>query len=211
MSKSTAVRSRAERALRVGAVVLLAVVPLMVRVGCEARAELAEAEVARVAGDEDGEVMHLGRALRWRLPGGPWDERALARLLEIAETAEPIDSARALAAYREIRSGLLGSRALDVPHADTLRDVDSRIAAIMGDGDPGAEAARLTELRQEPEASRLGKAIAALLWVAWVVASARLLLRGIDARGKLVPGVGTRAGLLALGLLVAWMLAWRFA
>jgi hypothetical protein len=34
---------------------------------------------------------------------------------------------------------------------------------------------------------------------------------GVDARGRLVPGTGTRWGLLSIALLVAWMVAWRLA
>jgi hypothetical protein len=208
MSEPVQPRAR-DRALRIGVVVVLAVLPLVVRVAWEASAEMSAAAAAREAGDEETEVIHLGRALRWRLPLASHDEHAIARLLEIGETAD--DPARALVAYREIRSGLLGSRALDLPHADTLHDVDARIATIMAAGDADAEAVRLAELRVASDDSRVGKAVAALAWIAWVVASARFLMHGIDARGRLVPGVGTRSGLLALALLVGWMIAWRLA
>lgn len=200
-----------QRWLRIAVVVALGAVPLVVRVGCEAAAEMGLADDARAAGDEDEEVLHLGRALRWRLPGASHDERAIERLLAIGEAAHASDPARALVAYREIRSALLGSRALDVPHAEVLRDVDGRIAALMGQGDPAQTAARAAELRVEPERSRTGTVLAAASWLAWVLAAARLLLHGIDARGRLVPGSGTRSALLALGLLVTWLLLWRFA
>ena len=214
MSEPPAVRPRVQRIARVAAVVMLALGPLVVRVAWEAHSELTAAAVAREAGDEATEVMHLGRALCWRLPMASHDEQAIARLLAIAEQAQgevPVAVARALVAYREIRSALLGSRALDVPHADTLLEVDTRIAALMADGDAAAEATRLAELRLAPTHPRIGAMAAALAWVGWVLASARLLLRGIDARGRLVPGVGTRTGLLALALLIAWMVLWRFA
>ena len=199
-----------QRALRIAAIVLVGVGSLVIRVACEGSAELDAAAAARAAGDEDDEIIHLGRALRWRLPGASTDEIAIARLLEIGEAETDIDPARALIAYREIRSALLGSRSLDVPHADVLRDVDGRIAALMSTDDAEV-AARTAELREASEASRTGTTIAALAWIAWVVVSAQFLLRGIDARGRLVPGVGTRWGLAALVMLVAWLVAWRVA
>jgi hypothetical protein len=199
------------RGLRLLGWIALGVAPLVVRVACEANGELDAAAAAREVGDGDGEVLHLGRALRWRLPLATHDERAIARLLEIGEQAAGLDPALSLAAYREIRSALIGSRGLDVPHADVLADVDARIAAAMADGDAAAEAARRAELEREPGRSRLGPALAAGGWIAWVWATARFVRRGVDARGRLVPGVGTRTGLLALALLVAWVIAWRFA
>lgn len=201
--------TRGQRALRIAAVAVVAIGALVVRVSCEASAEIDLAAAARGAGDEHDEIIHLGRALRWRLPGASHDEAAIARLLEIAETAE--DPTHALVAYREIRSALLGSRALDVPHADVLRDVDERIAALMSEGDGDALAKRHAELRIASESSRVGRMIAALTWIAWVLVSAGFLLRGIDARGRLVPGTGTRWGLAALALLALWMIAWRVA
>jgi len=197
--------------------VVLAMAPLLGRVACEARSELDAARAARERGLGDTEVVHLGRALRWRLPLSDHDEVALARLLEIGALAEAAgDRPLALAALREVRSALLGSRALDVPHADVLGEVDGWIARLMADGDgadgdPSSEAARREELRAVTEQSRSGPMLAAAAWLAWVIASARWMLRGLDARGRLVPGVGTRSGLLALALLVAWMIAWRFA
>ncbi|MBC8069366.1 MAG: hypothetical protein IAG13_13605, partial [Deltaproteobacteria bacterium] len=53
--------------------------------------------------------------------------------------------------------------------------------------------------------------LAAALLISWVVATLWFVSRGIDARGKLVRPTGTRAGLLALASLLAWLLAWRFA
>lgn len=200
-----------QRALRITIAVVVAVLPLVGRVACEADRELALADEAGAAGDEDAQVVHLGRALRWRLPGASHDEAAIDRLLALGEAASDRgDSAAAVAAYREIRSALLGSRALDVPHADVLAEVDARIAALMADDDDTI-AVRHAELRVESERSRLGLFAAAASFVAWAWATARLLLVGIDARGRLVPGSGVRLGLVAFGLLALWMVLWRYA
>jgi hypothetical protein len=200
----------AQRSVRLAAWIVLALAPLVARVAWEAHRELQDAALAQAAGDEDVEVLHLGRALRWRLPGASHDEIAIARLLAIGESAAAAgELGLALVAYREIRSALLGSRGLDVPHADVLSDVDARIAELMAAGDAEVARRRRAELLEATQHSRLWPGLAAATWLAWVWASARLLRRGLDARGRLIPGAGTRAGLLALALLVAWMLAWR--
>jgi hypothetical protein len=190
-------------------------------VAWEAHAELDAAADARDRGDESAEVVHLGRALRWRLPLAANDERAIDRLLAIGELAEddPDDVAhvRALAAYREIRSGLLGSRALDVPHADVLADVDARIARLMHAQSEtlgvhaADEAEQLERLREASTTRRAPIVLAAASLIAWVLATLWFVSRGIDARGKLVRPTGTRTGLLALASLLAWLLAWRCA
>jgi hypothetical protein len=197
------------------------VVPVIVQVAVQARSELVAADEAAANGDESAEVIHLGRALRWRMPLSPVDEHAIDRLLAIGEAAEndPADFAhvRALAAYREIRSALLGSRALDVPHADVVADVDARIARLMAAqsrelGVVAADEARqLERLREVPETSRTGPVLAAFALAAWVVATLTFLSRGLDARGRIVRPTGTRTGLLALAALVLWLVAWRFA
>jgi hypothetical protein len=203
--------SRTQRLIRVVVLGALVVVPLVVRVACEAQGELDAAAHARAEGDEDGEVVHLGRALRWRLPLASFDERALDRLVEIGDAAEARgDTPAALAAFREIRSALLGSRGLDVPHADRLGDIDLRIAALMA-ADADERTARHDELRVESERPRGGLFAAAAAFVAWAWVTMRLLLVGIDGRGRLVPGSGVRLGLAALALLVSWMVLWRWA
>ncbi|HWB77883.1 MAG TPA: hypothetical protein VG755_23105, partial [Nannocystaceae bacterium] len=181
--------------LVVVAIAATLLVPIVVQVAVQAHSEIVAADDAAAADDENAEVIHLGRALRWRLPLSSHDEHAIDRLLAIGERAEadPADvaHARALAAYREIRSALLGSRALDVPHADVLADVDARIARLMAAqshvlGVVAQDEARQHErLRATSEASRIGPVLAALALVAWVGATLLFLARGVDARGRL--------------------------
>jgi hypothetical protein len=205
-----------------GAVVLAIAAPVVVQVAWQAHAELDAAAQARELGDEQAEVIHLGRALRWRLPGSGHDERAIDRLLAIAEAAEhdpeDLGHARALVAYREIRSALLGTRALDVPHAEVLAAVDGHIARLMTAqsqalGVPAADQARqLERLRVASEMPRAKVVLAAAALTAWVAATLWFVSRGIDGeRGRLIRPTGTRAGLLALASLVLWWLAWRYA
>jgi len=215
-------RRAALRRLGLRALVLPALlVPVVVHVAVEASRELSAADAAAELGDEDAEVLHLGRALRWRLPGAGHDELAIDRLLALGAAAEedPADvgHARALAAYREIRSALLGSRALDVPHADVLADVDARIARLMVAQSQALgvaaqdETLQLERLREASASPRTPVVLAALAMVMWVGASLAFLARGLDAQGRLRRPTGTRAGVLALAALITWMLAWRFA
>ncbi len=190
------------------AVLALVLTPLLVRVQCEARGELAAAAAAREAGDVDGEIVHLGRALRWRLPLSQHDEVALARLLEIADGTD--DDTVALAACRELRGALLGSRALDVPHGDVLAEVDDRIAALTERvGDPvRTRAQHHALLREGATRSRVRPALAALAFLGWVAATAAALRLGLDRSGRAVPGRGARWMLAAVALLLAWLLLW---
>ncbi|MBX7083023.1 MAG: hypothetical protein K1X88_27705 [Nannocystaceae bacterium] len=206
-SPAAAARRWWQRALVPAATAALVLAPLLLRVSCEARGELDAADRAQQAGDVDGEIVHLGRALRWRLPLSRHDEVALARLLAIADTG---DDAVALAACREIRSALLGSRALDVPHDDVLADVDARIAALaQRSGDAVRdEAEHHALLREASTQSRVRPALAALAFVGWVVATATALRLGLDRSGRAVPGRGARWLLAALALLLAWLWLW---
>ncbi len=201
----------ARRWLVRGAWALAFVGPLLLRVAWEGRVELSAADEAAAAGDTDARIVHLGRALRWRLPLGGVDERAIAGLLEVADAAEADgDPTTALVACRELRSSLLGSRDLVVPHADVLAAVDARIAALMAATVPtrADEAEQLARLRVASEASPLRASAAALAFVVWMLAAVAFLRRGVDAKGRLQQPAATRLGVLMLASLLAWLWAW---
>lgn len=196
-----------------GAVLL----PLLLRAGLEARAELAEADRAHDRGDLDAEIVHLGRALRWRVPLSGTDEDAIDRLEALARAQEalgPQGRDAALAAHRELRRGLLATRVLDVPHRERWAHANARIAALMaeqereqgtdasGTGDP--EAYHLALLSREPGPAPLRGHLAALGFSGWVIAVVGFLLRAIGPRGRLRPRPALRWGLGVVGLLVAW-------
>jgi len=191
--------------------------PLWIQAGVEGRAELEHADEAVARGDADGELEHLGRALRWRAPLWGHDERALERLWDRGEQAQALGDdgrSRALAAYREVRRGLLATRAWGVPHRARWDEANVRIAALMaeqeraagtdasGRGDPEGFHRELLERVPGPEPIRGN--LAALSFVGWLVALGGFVLRGIDPRGRVQPRAALRWGGAALGLLVAW-------
>lgn len=221
-------RSRLRSLLRrSGWVVLLSIVvavPLVLRVGWEGRAELAQAERAAIDDDVDLEIEHLGRAARWRLPGLSHDEKALGRLVAIGEAQERRGSdgtQMALAAYREARRALLATRAWGVPHPEVLADVNQRIARLMarqeaelgtdvsGSGDPYAY--HLELLQEVPGPDPVRGNLAALSFVAWLVATGGFILRGLDAQGRVRSRPALRWGGASLLLLLAWTLLLRLA
>lgn len=203
-------------AIVLGAAVAV-LVPIAARVVVEGRAELAAADEARAQGDLDGELEHLGRALRWRMPGSGHDEEALERLWTLAQAHEARGTegrVAALAGYRELREGLLATRAWGIPHRDRWEAANARIAALMaatereigtdlsGTGDP--EAHHLALLSKEPGPDPIRGDLAALAFAGWVACTAGLLLRGLGPRGRLRPRPALRWGLGAVLCLVAW-------
>ena len=194
-----------------------ALVPVAARVVVEGRAELAAADEARAAGDLDAELEHLGRALRWRMPGSGHDEDALERLWALGQAHEVRGAEGrdvALAAYRELREGLLATRAWGIPHRERWEAANDRIAALMaaqerdngtdvsGTGDP--EGFHRALLSRVPGPDPIRGNLAAVAFAGWVVCTAGLLLQGLGPRGRLRPRPALRWGLGAVLCLVVW-------
>lgn len=197
--------------------VLVAVlVPIAARVAIEGQAELAAADVARARDDVDGEIEHLGRALRWRMPGRDHDDVARERLWAIgqAQEARGADGRdAALAAYGELREGLLGTRVWGIPHREDWEAANLRIAVLMAavERDYGEgreleerEAFHRVLLGEEPGPDPVRANLAALAFAGWVVCTAGLLVRGLGPRGRLRPRAALRWGLGAVLSFVAW-------
>ena len=193
--------------------------PVVARAWLDARAELERADEAAAAGDVEAEIEHLGRALRWRLPLSSHDEVVLDRLFAIGDAAvETGDGTTALAAYREARGGLLATRVFTVPHAEARAELDVRIARLMAaeerrfatEHGADREAHHLALLQATPGPDPLRATLAAGTFVAWVLASLAVLVRGIDGGGRVRPRPAVLWGMTSLASLVAWMIAWRF-
>ena len=71
-----------------GVALVVAIGPLLVRVAWEGRAELIAADEAAAAGRVDLEIVHLGRAARWRAPFAASDDAAIGRLLALGAVYE---------------------------------------------------------------------------------------------------------------------------
>lgn len=195
--------------------------PVLLHAWTEARTELALADAAAAEEDLDAEIEHLGRALRWRVPWADHDAQALDRLFAIGEAAESAgDVGSALAAYREARGALLATRVIVVPHADARAELDRRIAALMTvqqrelepdlASDDG-EARHLALLQETPGPDPWRASAAALALLGWVLASAAVLWRGLDARGRVRPRAALLWGVGSLACMIAWMILWRLA
>lgn len=115
-----------------GVALVVAIGPLLVRVAWEGRAELIAADEAAAAGRVDLEIVHLGRAARWRAPFAASDDAAIGRLLALGAAHEGDEATltTALAAYRELRGALWATR-VRAPEGEALALTNGRIAALM--------------------------------------------------------------------------------
>ncbi len=189
------------RAASAGVVVLGVAAPLLMRVAWEGAAELREADAAAERGRVDLEIVHLGRAARWRAPLASHDEAALARLLAIAD--RDAGSQTALMAWREARAALLATRVWGPADAATLDAVNREIAGTMAaqervfgtdlSGRGEAEAFHLRLLEQPPPATGSWGVMVGLA----IVAAALGLIVGVPETG--------RVRVVALG--VCWTIA----
>jgi hypothetical protein len=205
------------RRLAVGVVMLVVLASLLVRAWLDGRAQLREADAMAELGDLDGEIRHLGRAARWRLPVAEHDELARARLLEIAERETAAGHVGvALVAMRELRSAILATRTIDVVDPELLEAANVEIVTLMvleaNEAGRTADGARwAAELDEDTSASEGGghgrgrSLIAAACFAAWLVACVGFFVRGIDGKGRLEPRLALRWGVAMLVLLVGWL------
>jgi hypothetical protein len=204
--------SKLVRRLAYVALALLVIGSLFVRAWLDGRAQLREADAMAEAGDLDGEIRHLGRAARWRLPIAEHDELARARLREIAEReTEAGHVSVALIAWRELRSAILATRTIDVVDPELLEVANTQIVQLMvaeareagstADGERWA-----AELDEDPQGTSRGRSLtAAACFAAWLVACIGFFMRAIDGKGRLEPRLALRWGAAVLVLLVAWL------
>ena len=188
------------RTLAFVALALLALLALMsARALLEARAQLARAEPALMAGDLPSAVTQLRLAARWDAPGNFYAQRALTSLEQLALAADQRgDAALALRAYRALHAALHASRGLSVREPELLERADARIAELMARepapardaGLSAAErAARYRELLRLKAPRTLGVLLACGGFFVWVLAFAALVLRGLDDEGRVVKAV----------------------
>ncbi len=193
------------------AAILLVLLPIVGRVLVDGRAELDRAEAAAAAGDPDAEIRHLGRAARFRLPLVGHDERALERLRALARDAEEAgELATALAAWRELRTALIGTRVIDVRDPALLAEANAAIVELMvreaRAQDRAIDRERWTAELEQDLAPRGRSLLAALCFASWLVASVGFFAQGIDGQGRLEPRPASRWGGATLILLIAWIL-----
>ncbi len=187
--------------------ILLAIVA--VRVVWSSRGEWRAA--AGVSGDD--EIVHLGRAARLYAPGNPYSRRAIDKLAAIGRQ----DPARALVAWRELRSAILATRSFYTPHRALLDEANARIADLMADAEVAAGKEHARDKARAWHAARLAQDEApSVAWTlvalaglgAWIGCALGLCVRGVGDDDRLRPraalawalGVGGGLALFFLGL-----------
>jgi hypothetical protein len=207
-------RAGLTRLAKIAALALFVLACLCVRVVVEGRGELEAAEAAGELGRFDDQVLHLGRAARWRMPLAAHDDLALEQLMELGDREAkhgPEGNARALAAYREARRAILATRAWGMHERDTFDRANEEIAALMAvNGSSADEERYLEQLAREPGPPARGAKFAAFTFILWLVASAGFATRGLDGKGRLRPRPARRWGGASLLLLVVWMVLMRW-
>jgi hypothetical protein len=192
------------------ALALFVVGSLWLRAWLDGRAQLREAEMMAEAGDLDGEIRHLGRAARWRLPLADHDELARARLRELAEReTEAGHVGEGLVAWRELRSAILATRTITVVDPEQLEAANAAIVELMvleaRQLGVAPDSARWAAELDEDVVSRGRSLSASACFAAWLIACIGFFMRGIDGKGRLEPRPALRWGAAVLVLLVAWV------
>jgi hypothetical protein len=189
-----------KRLVDVVALVAIVLAIVAVRVVWSSRGEWRAATATQ--GDE--QLVHLGRAARLYAPGNPYSRRAFAQLAQIGRD----DPARALAAWRELRSASLATRSFYTPERALLDEANARLADLMADADPSmqpherARAWHAARLAQDEAPSVAWTLVALAGLAAWIGCALGLVLRGVGADDRLRPrvalgwAVGTAAGLV---------------
>ena len=191
--------------------------------GWEASRELVQGQAALGARDPERAIRHLGRALRWYLPGLPANGQAAELLWAVGQQAEAEGRPeQALAAYRELRGGVLGIRTLWQPHARWLEPTSTHIARLMAaqgtrdrHGEPASFAVREQEhllLLRQPLAPDPWLSLGVVLgFFGWVAALAAGITWGLDERLRPRWPTAGIAGVLAALCFVAWLVCLRLA
>lgn len=210
--------SRTRRWFLVAAVVCAALLPVVVRVHVDAAAAVREGDEAASRGDVSRAIRWWSEAARLHLPGGPAGRDAIARLSQRASSAEregDLDTARR--ALEALRTASLGTRWLSTPRADSLDDLERRLAALYARlGSDGGSPPRSAALYLQQLAHRSGPALAPALFAlagfaGFLAAASAFVLRGLDPslRPRRRPAI--LWGALALAAFALFALALRVA
>jgi hypothetical protein len=152
-----------------------------VRVVLDGRAELADGDVALAANDVPGALVHLRRAAAAYAPFASHVEVAYDRMRGLAQKAEGRgDYDVALASWRAVRAGSIGSRSILRPGRKQRLEADLAIARIVAAAsEPAGRGGR--------SATDLGAAERRLLapdpppFVPWVLVRVVAVLAGVAA------------------------------
>lgn len=162
----------------------------------EGRRAVREAQVAVEAGDRAEAVRSYLDALRVYVPGSPYERRALDGLDALAMAARDAgDEAGERHALQAIRTGLLGTRGLFVPHRARLMTVEARLhelgeATGLAPTEPMVAGARLRGEAAAYGAGVLSTLIALVGLATWMSAVALMVRNALHERAH-TPATGT--------------------
>jgi hypothetical protein len=204
-------RRSSRRGLVLGVLLLLLAV-LAARLLLGARKELVSAKVAEASGDRESQTRHLRRAMAYYLPGNPWVRQARDELLAIARRAEAAgDQATARDALLGLRSSILSLRGLFHPYAESLREVNVRLARLMTLPPERAKEletkdgqARLLErLEQPPEPRPFWAGLGLFGFFLWTLGALTLILRALRPDASILwQRFWPLAGVIVIGLVL---------
>ena len=188
---------------------------LAARVTLAGRAALADGDAAFMRGEVPEAIAGWEAAARWYLPLAPHVDDAYDRLAQLAARAEhDHDPARALAAWRAIRSAALATRGAWSPHAGERATADAAIARLEAadpEGSPKAGAdvpTRLawyaSQLARDRRPGGGAAALSILGIVAWLAGLVALARRGITPAGRVARRPAAVAGGITLAGLACW-------
>jgi hypothetical protein len=205
------------RVATVGLVVLALLGLVYGRVLFESRREWSEGRQWLAKDDPDEAIVHYRRAALWYAPVNPWCVAALDGLSGIAKRAErrgEID--RALAAWRAIRGGVLGTRSFYTPTPGRLRAANRHIAALMAKQPRPAQDVSKTEaalarehlalLERNDAPSVFWSVVLLAGFFGWIGAAFAFIYRGLDAEGRLVRPLAARWASAVLVGIAVWVL-----
>ncbi|MCL2823761.1 MAG: hypothetical protein FWD57_07205, partial [Polyangiaceae bacterium] len=104
---------------------------LTARVLDQGERELKTAQALTKAGDLEQAIVHARQSAMWMVPGAPHVPAAYFELIELAKTAEGRgDTKTALFAWQSVRTSVLSTRWVVVPHKHELLLADASIARL---------------------------------------------------------------------------------
>jgi hypothetical protein len=187
-------------AVRVLGTLALVLACLVARVLAGAASEYSMAEGLLAKGHDLDAVTHYRRALGWYVPGSPYGSRAIARLRDLSRRAEAKgEFGRAIFAERAIHAGIESARSAFSPYYDELARSDARVTSLRA-RIPSAKP--LGSARSPADPNAFFSLLASLGWLGFVAFSFALVLRGVDADGRLSHKARRDATLLCACLLL---------
>ncbi|MEM7447655.1 MAG: hypothetical protein AAF355_05375 [Myxococcota bacterium] len=194
---------------QIGLVVFGFATVIGVRSLSSSRDDLLLAESYEVAGDLEAAALHYRRAIRWYLPGSPFAEKAVQRLVRLAREADRQEERlRALRLWRSLRAAILSIRSTYLPFPKRVRLANERIASLVAMSPESADARSSSydqrlQLQRRQLSESIGPAAPALCvllagFLLWLCGLSWFAMHGLDESGRLKWRLAVRSVLVSL-------------